>query len=405
MRGRTNAGNGGIFLNATTDSFEVASGNITAGDFVEYYYDTTEKELSGSIINNSKSYPVGENTGLYMALVNSIPTLYKWVDGLITIVDTYSYTATTLFPYNGTTFLAGNYVLSVDVNQEELSLISSSNYTFTAKLNDNILISLNASGHLYTLNCTDLANISLMSSISSVSGVFICAYNNVVYTLWGTTSTYGRLYLTPWEVNTETGEITKVTNIEIASTGSSASAVANRQYPLSSVILANRYVVFAYTFFGSATTAKTICVFDLVEKRKAVSTLLEILNSVNIGDISSSDIDNNGYIIIAEKATGGITEKAVALFRFNPANQTLTKLSSLALDNNYSAVFKRSSNSYSLHTNDSYMELTNTNNVLSIGELTNTVKEWAGSGNPLGVAKQTGSAGSTIEVYIPSVNV
>ena len=31
------------------------------------------------------------------------------------------------------------------------------------------------------------------------------------------------------------------------------------------------------------------------------------------------------------------------------------------------------------------------------------VKNWAGTGQPIGVAKQSGTAGDTIEVYIPTV--
>ena len=93
MRGRTNASNGGIFLNATTDNFEVATGNsIVAGDFVEYQYDTGVEPLNSTFKINA--YLVDNTTHTYIGVIGDYPTLFTYINKEITIVATYQ-TATT----------------------------------------------------------------------------------------------------------------------------------------------------------------------------------------------------------------------------------------------------------------------------------------------------------------------
>ena len=49
MTGRTNYGGGGIALNANVVNKEIKSGNIIAGDFVEYYSEPTYIEQTQNV--------------------------------------------------------------------------------------------------------------------------------------------------------------------------------------------------------------------------------------------------------------------------------------------------------------------------------------------------------------------
>ena len=123
MRGRTNEGNGGIFLNATTDTFEVASGNITAGDFVEYYYDETVKTILGTSIYD-KAFLVDASQNLYVTVNSGYVTLFTYANNVITTVASYNNTTVTqLFKYTDTKYISSDgKVFAINTTNRTITL-------------------------------------------------------------------------------------------------------------------------------------------------------------------------------------------------------------------------------------------------------------------------------------------
>ena len=412
MRGRTNASNGGIFLNAITDNFEVATGNsIVAGDFVEYKYDTGVKELSGTIEQRAKNYLVDATTSLYIALINNIPTLFTYANDTITVVATYPYNATYLVKHNDTTYIASDsnviYVLSIDVTNQSFTLLGSKSGIgyITMKFSDTIYLGITSQntysdGAINVYNCSDFTNITRKKSNTGLSlGIQFAVYDNTFYSLYGAMgSSYGRLYLTPWTFSAD-GTATRGTPIQIDGTGSSAQASTSRAYVLSEGLFNNRYVIFAYLYGSYTSPNDQIAVFDFEQMSLVIKDYFSpyLLDS----SVFSSNINSDGEIVI-----GTIATRAISLFKFDATNISLTRLDTKDIDNQtWKAIFDFPNKKHALLTyNSGYTPFSASNNQIAIGELTDSVKEWTGNGNPMGVAKQSGNAGDTIAVYIPQVN-
>ena len=414
MRGRTNATNGGIFLNATTDTFEVASGNnIVAGDFVEYVYDTEYTSLEGSF--TTKNYLVDSTTNLYIAIKETIPTLFTFDGETITVVGTYPYNASYLVKYSDTIYIASNtdaiYVLEVDVQNQSFNLIASKtgigyiNFRYdTDTFLCVIPTSSSNNGAIRVYNCSDLTNITLLkTNTNKTCNTPLCVYDGVMYCVYGATgSSYGRMYMFPYTINTSTGDVTQGTLIEIASTGSSASAVSSAVYPLSSKLLDDRFLIFGYRFTSYSSTAVWMCVYDFVQNAKVVDEFYQIDNKF-VTSHYSSEIKDDGTIVICSPGASG-EFRGFVLFKFDKTNLTLSILDYKESSVSDNRILDYQNNKYSIHHKGAYLPFEVSNNKLIVGELTDTVQQWQGSGNPMGVAKQSGTAGDTIEVYIPQVN-
>ena len=82
---------------------------------------------------------------------------------------------------------------------------------------------------------------------------------------------------------------------------------------------------------------------------------------------------------------------------------TITTYDILGMNNNALIFFREYKTNPATYT-QRYGILNIDNNNVVMGTPTDKVKEWAGSGNPIGVAKQNGNAGDIIEVYVPTAN-
>lgn len=89
MRGRTNITGGGMNLNADVQEFTVASGkNVVSGDFVSYYTTVSEKALISSPFSTYDHTDIGN--GLCIVLSNNILYLLKLTENGLEIVDAYN---------------------------------------------------------------------------------------------------------------------------------------------------------------------------------------------------------------------------------------------------------------------------------------------------------------------------
>jgi len=416
MRGRTNAGNGGIFLNATTDTFEVASGNITAGDFVEYYYDETVKTISGTSIYD-KAFLVDASQNLYVTVISGYITLFTYANNVITIITSYnSTTVSTIYKYSTTKYMsADGKMFVINTTNKTISLESDVQLNINGIFNEYLVEVIKSSSgytittYSYSGGTTTQVDTKTFTSTNlsgeTLKGVCIFGYG-IAYAV-KFTGMQGSKYWAMGTVNivaiSNIGVIGDKTEIVMYDVKGETSQKANGDLNFIADTALNGTFIFVrhYNTNGYQTT------FNYYYKLIAVYNQNAIVNihsaHTSWSPISSDAYMGTGYMYFFTTDRNSLCE----LHKVDLNTLTETKIDSLSqkIDN----VFHFTGNDWAFLTVDSsdidYQNVVISGDKIVQGELTNTVKEWTGNLNPLGVAKQSGTAGDTIEVYIPQVNV
>lgn len=127
MRGRTNVGGGGIAINASVQNKTIKSGDIVAGDFVEYYTEANviSQSASNEFICNIGSYTITKK--------NASLALFKNKEQVDSFID---YNILCACQYNNFVifFSSSNVlgVIAIDTTNDEFSLVD----TITASVYD-----------------------------------------------------------------------------------------------------------------------------------------------------------------------------------------------------------------------------------------------------------------------------
>lgn len=403
MRGRTNASNGGIFLNATTDSFEVATGNaIVAGDFCEYIYDTGITPLVSTFGNNS--YLVDDATHTYIALIGDYPTLYTYINKEITIVSTFQTASTCLIQLDATHYFVFNdtsknvgliscTTSAITLIDEEYST-STSAWSFT-RVNATTMVYQHSNSYYLYIASTDenYTTVTLTSKNLLSSTNYIVGATSTTVALCTSTSSSGtytntiRLYDASTFNQVDYFSVTTYDNFRF---GFFPNIVFDDRffltYCIHKVYKSSSYYYYPYFY-----------ILDSVDKR-SVTTLAFNDVSNSSPSFSLSPINSQNKFIVKEG-------QYMYWVAFDSALSTLTK-SEYTTSNNNGNIYGFNTYDFALMINNQgYTNLDTSSGKVVIGTPTDKVKEWQGSGNPMGVAKQSGTAGDTIEVYIPATNV
>ena len=104
MKGRTNVLGGGVILNASIAEKEIKSGNIVAGDFVEYYSEQAEIPFVSNVIYTGiiGSYIIARSPSNAIALIKN--------ERIISTYSTYSIS---------NSLIAGNYIAFITQCRKE----------------------------------------------------------------------------------------------------------------------------------------------------------------------------------------------------------------------------------------------------------------------------------------------
>ena len=405
MRGRTNASNGGIFLNATTDDFEVASGNsIVAGDFVEYHYDTATKIIEASTMYN-RIFTVDLSANLFVTVLSGYISLISYIDGVITIVDSYnsSQATTPVFQYNATTFIdSDGNVYVVDISNQTIDYSKNIGGTYKYKVGNyyvtytfNYVSSNNHTITIKSYDCTDLDNITLVDTkdvtLTSIS-------DDPRFSTFEGYSVYdsGIGFFFTLAVSSSSPKSVRCFRImaDISSSGIITATYTSLAYNTGSTLPANNLNIFN----DSALGGRYIPYYYKVASNSAY----QLYDVVSGNSISSSITNNTSDSIQTNDAVYFFLSGQ--LYKIVKATNTLYTLDTAQnerkapIKNNIfiSHIVSNSKVNYSSEyiINDEVVE----------GTLTDTVQSWSGGLNPMGVAKQSGTAGDTIAVYIPAVN-
>lgn len=412
MRGRTNTDlYSGVSINATTDEFEVATGNtIVAGDFVEYHYDSQVKPLNSTFVG--QNYLVDASSNLYIGLIGGFATLFTYTDGVINIVDTYSSTTPFIVRLNSTHYVLrntiNNHLVLVEVSNNEISYVAetSSSYPNTTphRVNDTT-IALIINTYLYTIiTNSEYTSISQGASLSMSSAsngyFFVGATETKIVVATYTTSGQTRNYAAYIYVGNDTFTTLSYDSYFSFTTYNN---YAMKFYP--DIVIADRYFLAtcnSRSGSGTYTYGQYIYLLDVVDKRLPISAR-NIFDYSDSSEIKISNVDSNNRFVLASLSN---SYKNAWLFRLDESLMSFEQSEATELPSYYpNTIFNFANRKYAFMINDSgYINADTSANKVVIGTLTDTVQEWSGNGNPMGVAKQNGNAGDTIEVYIPLAN-
>lgn len=403
MRGRTNA-NGGIFLNATTDEFEVATGNsIVAGDFVEYSINSDYVTLNTSFIG--EVYNVSLNH--YIAIIGNYPTLFTYINGIINIIANYPYTATSIAQIDSTRYAVAlsDKIGVLQVSDSAITLISSINES------DANLVYVYGTDIILNYNDTTIKTYKCNNTYTSITNVdtaetsanhsrFFGRTSDRFLTLTISSSGSGATRVDTYTIdnrpiNISTGEIGEsITTSFIKRENSSASGTTCEAVNDRYIIFTEREYSYSQTYFY----ATYISAYDVVENR--LITQMGALPDRGLSYESSSTRlgTNNRFILVFSQ------KSFLLLFDTNLMTITILDSSTTLTGSNHILYNFDRINLGDMKENTGYRNVYIGSNTLQIGTPTNTVKRYQGTGNPMGVAKQSGSAGDTIAVYIPSTS-
>ena len=406
MRGRTNASNGGIFLNATTDDFEVATGNsIVAGDFVEYHYDTGVEPLNSTFKINA--YLVDNTTHTYIGVIGDYPTLFTYINKEITIVATYQTATTCLIMLDATHYFVFNdttrKVGLISCTTSAITLITEEYSTSSSAFS---FVRVNATTMAYKHNNSNY--IYVASTDANYTTISINSKNiNATFNIAGATSNSIVIVQSTSSYSTYTNNFTILDPITLNQTD--YFEIKSYDYSLRclpEIVFNDRYLLVWTTQKVGSSPIKyyqKIIVIDTVDKREVVNTSFTDASYTSTINVSLANSQNE-FIVYEWLTVGGVSQNYMYWVKFD---STLSSLTVSVYTSNLKSgiIYTFGAKTFALMVNnEGYINLDTSSGKVIAGTPTNRVKEWTGSGNPLGVAKQSGNAGDTIAVYIPQVN-
>lgn len=368
MRGRTNA-HSGIVLNATTSNKVVKNTPITAGDFVEYYTESALVDLNYRVIGGTK-------VGNYIVLLLTTGlALLKFQDGKATFVSSYSTnTFTHICEYDGKLYgvksSSGSYIYKMEIAND---LIVDNGYiTLSSSIGQSVYLT-NVDGYLVAFSGSKYAvieddvvkkldSISLGATINDVEII-----DDVTYILSNGESRFATLHVSSDFTLTAT-RIAYVSGTEILGIFDDRYAIIRQNTNVNVYtvdIVAGTYGSTSNSFWSQYYT----------------------YNFINLGGGYIAGV-SSGHTVLGEYTQGEIVEAS---------HDNVTAFGFYLYDND-----KIVATSLSSEKQIKTLIVDRTLKKLTEYQSTNYVIPWAGSGNPIGVAKNSGSAGDTIGVYIPS---
>lgn len=409
MLGRTNAGDGGIILNATIEPKEVATGNsITAGDFVNYYTVSQRATIVGNkkISYNEMPIVMGDDLCVFPIRTNDTDKFSLFLCELsgatLTVKDSYNgRIITSIIKYDDDYFFGvytgnGVGVACYSVSNGAISEVSS--------------VQITTSSSYITNMYYDATSRKIIVGSSGV-GTFISVSESMQLSAIAETVALGtnsKYISSDGNKIVIFGDRFTVRNIDFVNNTTSDAIYDSNQFlsATSGQIIGGHFIGIALLRSESQNVIANIDLNTFTVQYKATMGESDYIPQ------TMSEFYNSNYFAVVDT-----TAKAVALYRVRTDSYTTELVSNIKVDNvtDYSpVVFEKDgyiyktarSTSSTTSTGNVYMWTyyrNSTSSVISDFIDTDYVINWDGSGNPIGVAKDSGSAGQTINVYVPSV--
>lgn len=379
MKGRTNVLGGGVILNASTAEKEIKSGNIVAGDFVEYYSEQAEIPFVSNVIYTGiiGSYIIARSPSNAIALIKN--------ERIISTYSTYSI-SNSLIAGNYIVFFSGATIGVLKIQNDVLTLVDT--YTCSGTLSgiwyaNSRIIGL--IGYQKLIVCTLGSNGAIqthvessISGLSSNSGPDIRYYDGWYYFICRSYNSY------KCQLNND-DEATNMTQIYLW------------QYEKTFLYQKDSKVLYGQQT-GSGTSRTTV--LHWLELTTGSHITINGLKGTAVTPIN----ENNNFISIGyigpvclysfDDVAAELTLQAQTQDSFRYLNQTM----------NNTILYAPSQQIYTPRYSSDYqnMILDIEGNLISKPQDKNFVIPYRNGYNPIGVAKESGAAGDTIAVYIPT---
>ena len=401
MRGKTNATDG-VHLNATTENMEVGSGQIIAGDFVQYCYEDQYIEQSSMVqfYFNMGDYVIG--------LKNNNIVLFKENE----LLDTYSdYNISVMGKY-------GNFILA---------------YSHSA--GKCIVLSINTTTH--KLVFVDEISIQLYSLANEVFA--ICGGNNKVVIYAGHTSSSGSQYRQFGTLDiSNAGELSNavLTSQEYTSKYSNPQIEYYDEQYYFIARYGQSHIIYDLTINNDGTVSCSngqaisgVCQLKIYQHDNVVVYTSENyakITIVNLSGKTSRVADLNGgtvtqivndYFVTNEKSSG---KRILRLYKYDDETDEVSLVFTTSalttkdtsgsymgypttgyISNNFIIVYMGDSDNTRWY---QIFKLINDNEIQKIPD-TGKVMPYSVAGNPIGIAQTDGNVGDTIPIYVPQMNV
>ena len=414
MRGRTNVGGGGLAINANPVNKTIKSGTIIAGDFVEYYTDEQIVEQSDYVlfIFNKGDYTIALKSGK-LALFKNNEQVDLYTDyNFSRVVQVCSYGNYILFLPDTSSSNGVIGVLSINTQTDSFSVVniesiqfeksSLNNFSIAAGNGKILVAAFYSSQNYYNFVTADIDSNGQISNVVSSyptgntkqSGSILEYYNNKFYQIYGPSSTTTSL------VPLTIGSDGKVTYDNFGTSLLSYQKIQRKIYQ------DGKIVVYACNPTSASSQDYKIAVVDLV----GVTASFLSVNGNCISEII------NGKLICAKFDTSSSRPSAVYLYSYNYNTKEVELLNTLQVDlisfgmsyggicnlgnliNNSIILCKRRNSDRNVY---EYKKLNLVGNSIEDIPDVDYVIPYTDGGHPIGVAKDPGTTGSVIGVYIP----
>lgn len=479
MRGRTNAEQGGMFLNGTIQQMEIAEDNIiSAGDFVEYTKNKAKTSLNKpNMTIGSRIEHLFDNFFLWYDF--QAPTFavkyIKFENGLITTIGTItvatSFAKHEVISNTRLILFTGNSISLISLSSSTLSVLDTKSVTWNNTTNPSfcklstdkyinlVTIASSMSGatswYEITVANDELAvSTKYTSSNGLLTGTSSTKLLNMLYISDNLVALVGGTYNTGGVgvdiggisfAKFEQGTATMISRFSIYYCGYNS----QRRYFL---LPSTHNKSLALPYFGDYSTDKkvnfytfesiteysttTIDIFSLLKEAYSNEPIYGQMNPLDPPmSISLVRARNNVYYAImypyVEDAHDVLTKNtSIVRLEYDENTATVSVSNTVKFEvsdivkrttstftsflyytgeaifaedsnGNVLCVFNTSSDSSRPSSGQYMLKLKYSNGTLSVGEDTEYVQRYTGE-NPIGVAKNSGTAGDTIGVYIPS---
>lgn len=411
MKGRTNLGNG-IFLNATT-ALKIVSGanGITAGDFVQYYTTNPYDELA--TVTNEKFHHFKKigNDYYVVQVGDTILQVLRYTNDVMEIIHTIT-----------STFIVGYVIIdSTHIVVSETRVVKSYEITTNGltELSSVSVLTSNPNGYSH-IDYDSTTNQILLRSYADV--YFVHISNEYILT-YSSSTDYLQLKHNNVVINYNNNGFLENNDYYVMgsnTTGSSSNIYKfvldlNNHTITSSLVGENAYsssqeqIYILGDNFACISKEYNISSYKLRLRVYSKANLSVVANNSDAYPIISNFIGTNKFI-------GIDTTRKYAIFEFNEANNTFSVLSNIyseeiSLLMNNASIYAENGTAFVianmasgsnlkeiaryLSYNDNYTQITGKTS-------TDYVERWDGSLDVIGVAKDSGESGDTINVYVPS---
>ena len=428
MKGRTNITDG-IFLNATTEQKTIKSGEtIVAGDFVEYETISDAITLKTGLTNPTQPYVLQKyDTNNFVFVCNGV--LYAVTfDGenaqIIASYDEYNIAevkplTTSKFVVaiaNSSTYIAGTLILTS--NGFTVESLASNGSTSSLQLGYPIYIDINESNVTFISSDSSYDNFyylqytnNTISYVAQSDVLFqytdykysITKANNVLYKLCAKKSSYGSTSGTP-QLYQIAINYSSHTATETLLVSGSASTVGSPRYIDNVRACNNKIIGVGYDYVSGSYVCNNLIVADLSTDSPLLSThnlktIYGVTSSTTFNVCRIENIDNEHFVSNAHSSNR--THTVILDYNIDLVSNVETHQAS---DYGTMAYIEGDVFGIKCGTNMilTFLDVTDNLSVLTAPTSKEIVSRWRGTNKPIGVAKDGGTGGDTISVYIPS---